>query len=185
MVAVYSWGRLSHDDQQLVLLNDRSSVPRLLQDCYAIKGIAYGAGRSYGDACLNAQGKLWQTKNLNRFISFDHDTGLLTCEAGIPLKDIQQLFINHGWQLAITPGTKFVTLGGAIANDVHGKNHHIAGSFGDHVKSLTLVRTDGTTHVCSPEINPELFAATIGGCGLTGVITHATIQLKKSLGPCQ
>lgn len=183
MVAVTSWGRLSNDHQHLILLDDRFSAARQLLDHPAESGIAFGAGRSYGDACLNTHGSLWHTKKLNRFISFDQDSGLLICEAGVPLKDIQQLFINQGWQLAVTPGTKFVTLGGAIANDVHGKNHHVAGSFGDHVKSMTLVRTDGSTHVCSPEMNSDLFAATVGGCGLTGVITQACIQLKKSDGP--
>lgn len=182
MVAITSWGRLSHDDQSVILLHDRFSAARQLQDNQATNGVAYGAGRSYGDACLNTYGTLWQTKNLNRFISFDPSAGLLTCEAGVQLKDIQQLFIQQGWQLAVTPGTKFVTVGGAIANDVHGKNHHVAGSFGDHVKHLTLVRTDGSTHICSPQTNPDLFAATIGGCGLTGVITQACLQLKRSPG---
>lgn len=184
MVATTSWGRLSQDDNHhVIVLHDRSSAQRQLQQTPTDKGVAYGSGRSYGDACLNSEGSLWLTKNLNRFISFDSDTGLLTCESGVQLKDIQQQFIKQGWQLAVTPGTKFVTVGGAIANDVHGKNHHIEGTFGDHVKSITLVRTDGSMHVCSPEYNQELFTATIGGCGLTGLITHATIQLKKSVGP--
>ena len=184
MVATNSWGRLSHDaEQHILVLRDRSSAQGQLQQTQKNKGVAYGAGRSYGDACLNSQGTLWLTKHLNRFISFDSDSGLLMCESGVSLKDIQQQFIKHGWQLAVTPGTKFVTVGGAIANDVHGKNHHIAGSFGDHVKSITLVRTDGSILVCSPESNGELFAATLGGCGLTGLITHATIQLKQSVGP--
>ena len=142
MKPVSSWGRLSADPHHVVMLNDPSSVKGLI--CGSrIPGLAYGMGRSYGDVCLNPEGMLWATAELDHLICFDESTGCLVCEAGVLLQDIQRLVIPRGWMLPVTPGTQLVTIGGAIANDVHGKNHHVYGSFGDHVKSLTLVRTDG------------------------------------------
>jgi FAD/FMN-containing dehydrogenase len=126
---------------------------------------------------------IWLTTNLDRFVEFDESTGQLTVEAGVQLGDIQKLFAPRGWLLPVSPGTQFVTVGGAIANDIHGKNHHSAGTLGEHVSELTLVRTDGSERVCSKTENRELFEATIGGLGLTGVITQASIRLKKVPGP--
>ena len=143
MVAVTSWGRLGSWEHRVLSLADRRNVARQLQQ--SAPGLAYGMGRSYGDVCLNPGGTLWQTTGLDRFISFDAQTGLLVCEAGVLLRDIQQHFVPRGWMLPVTPGTQFVTVGGAIANDIHGKNHHAAGSFGDHVRTLVLNRTDGST----------------------------------------
>ncbi len=140
-------------------------------------------GRSYGDSCLNPHGVLWRTTGLDHFASFDPATGLLACESGVLLRDIQRLAIPRGWILPVTPGTQLVTVGGAIANDVHGKNHHAAGSFGDHVQSLRLLRTDGTALVCGPTEQADWFAATVGGLGLTGIITEAQIQLQRVPGP--
>jgi FAD/FMN-containing dehydrogenase len=140
-------------------------------------------GRSYGDVCLNPQGALWVTTGLDRFIAFDDSTGRLVCEAGVLLRDIQRLAIPRGWILPVTPGTQLVTVGGAIANDVHGKNHHVLGSFGDHVQDLTLIRTDGEIIHCGPNERPDWFAATVGGLGLTGVIVQAEIQLRPVAGP--
>jgi FAD/FMN-containing dehydrogenase len=140
-------------------------------------------GRSYGDVCLNPDGVLWKTTGLDHFISFDENTGRLVCEAGVLLRDIQRLAVSRGWMLPVTPGTQLITVGGAIANDVHGKNHHVAGSFGDHVQRLELARTDGTMIECGPDILPEWFSATVGGLGLTGVITQADLQLRRVAGP--
>ena len=140
-------------------------------------------GRSYGDVCLNSNGVLWNTTGLDHFISFDQNTGLLFCEAGVMLRDIQKLAIPRGWILPVTPGTQMVTVGGAIANDIHGKNHHLLGSFGDHVQNIKLVRTDGQMIECGPQIQPDWFAATVGGLGLTGVITQAQIQLRPIASP--
>lgn len=140
-------------------------------------------GRSYGDVCLNPRGTLWATTSLDHFIAFDSSTGRLVCEAGVLLKDIQRLFIPRGWILPVTPGTQLVTVGGAIANDVHGKNHHVLGSFGDHVQSLTIARTDGEIIQCGPNQCAEWFRATVGGIGLTGVIAQAEIQLRPVSGP--
>jgi FAD/FMN-containing dehydrogenase len=146
-------------------------------------GLAFGLGRSYGDACLNPGGVLWQTSGLDRFIRFDPDSGRLVCEAGVRLRDIQRMAIPRGWMLAATPGTQEVTVGGAIANDVHGKNHHMVGSFGDHVRRLTLMRTDGSRIECGPDLERGWFAATVGGIGLTGVIIAAELQLQPAKGP--
>ena len=181
MVAVSSWGRLGNFEHEVISLSDRLQVATQLKATRA--GIAHGMGRSYGDACLNPDGLLWKTINLDRFISFDENSGRLSCEAGVLLRDIQQLTIPRGWILPVTPGTQLVTLGGAIANDVHGKNHHVVGSFGDHIKSLKLIRTDGTFIECGPDLLSDWFAATIGGLGLTGVITEVDIQLRRVSGP--
>lgn len=145
--------------------------------------LAYGNGRSYGDVCLNAGGGLWKTTGLDHFIAFDDQTGVLECEAGLLLRDVQQLMVPRGWMLPVTPGTQLITVGGAIANDVHGKNHHVMGSFGEHVLALRLLRTGGEVIECGPAENIDWFAATVGGMGLTGVISQATIQLRRIAGP--
>lgn len=182
MRPVSSWGRLSAEPHHVVVLNDPSRVKDLLGRG-ARPGVAYGMGRSYGDACLNPEGTLWLTSALDHFIAFDASSGRLVCEAGVLLQDIQRLVIPRGWILPVTPGTQLVTVGGAIANDVHGKNHHVLGSFGDHVQSLTLIRTDGEVIQCGPNERPDWFAATVGGLGLTGVITQVEIQLRRVDGP--
>jgi FAD/FMN-containing dehydrogenase len=181
MVRVTSWGRLDSPEHDLRLLSDPASVARQLQA--GGPGLARGLGRSYGDVGLNPGGILWQATGLDKFIGFDAASGRLTCEAGVMLRDIQRMAIPRGWILPVTPGTQMVTVGGAIANDVHGKNHHVVGSFGDHVKRLTLVRTDGSVIECGPDRQPEWFAATVGGAGLTGVVTQAEIQLRPVAGP--
>lgn len=181
MVAVSSWGRLGSWEHEVRALSDRQQVARQLKSVRP--GIAYGMGRSYGDVCLNPGSVLWWTTGLDRFISFNENTGRLRCEAGVLLCDIQQLSIPCGWTLPVSPGTQLVTMGGAIANDVHGKNHHVSGSFGDHIQGIKLVRTDGTTIECGPDILPDWFSATVGGLGLTGVITEVEIQLLRVTGP--
>lgn len=181
MVAVSSWGKLGNWEHDVRALSDRHQVVHQLQS--SRPGIAHGMGRSYGDVCLNPDGVLWKTTGLDRFISLDESTGRLVCEAGVLLRDIQRLTIPRGWILPVTPGTQLVTVGGAIANDVHGKNHHVLGSFGDHVQRIKLTRTDGITFECGPGLLPEWFAATVGGLGLTGVITEAEIKLRRVAGP--
>ena len=144
--------------------------------------LAYGNGRSYGDVCLNGDATLLHTRGMDRFIAFDPASGVLRCEAGVLLSEILDLFVPRGWFLPVTPGTRFITLGGAIANDVHGKNHHRAGSFGCHVRCFELLRSDGLRRLCSPHENSEWFAATIGGLGLTGLITWVEIELRPIAG---
>jgi FAD/FMN-containing dehydrogenase len=138
--------------------------------------LAYGQGRSYGDSCLNDGGTLLRTAGLDRFISLDADSGVLRCEAGVTLGEILRLAVPRGLFLPVVPGTKHVSVGGAIANDIHGKNHHRAGTFGSHVRRLELLRSDGERLDLGP--HDELFAATIGGLGLTGLITWAEIALR-------
>ncbi len=181
MVAVTSWGRLSSADHLVASLRSRFDAGEVIK---ATKpGIAYGMGRSYGDACLNPGGVLWETRGLDRFIRIDIERGRLVCEAGVLLRDIQEMTIARGWILPVTPGTQLVTVGGAIANDIHGKNHHSRGSFGDHILGLTLLRTDGEVIECGPHLRREWFCATVGGVGLTGLILTAEIQLQRVSGP--
>lgn len=139
--------------------------------------LARGFGRSYGDVCQIENGHLLEINKLNKFISFDSKTGILEAEAGVSLQEIIELALPQGWFLPVTPGTKFVTLGGCIANDVHGKNHHVSGSFGHFIKHLSLYRSDQGVCVCSPETRRDLFVNTVGGLGLTGIILSAQIQL--------
>lgn len=182
MRPVSSWGRLNAHPHNIISLNDPNKVSnQIMSGPYP--GLAYGMGRSYGDVCLNPEGVLWMTTGLDHLIAFDEVSGRLICEAGVLLRDIQRLTIPRGWILPVTPGTQMVTVGGAIANDVHGKSHHVQGSFGDHVQSITLARTDGEIICCGPQNFPEWFAATVGGIGLTGVIIQAEIQLRRVQGP--
>ncbi|HEX4143799.1 MAG TPA: FAD-binding oxidoreductase [Pirellulales bacterium] len=139
--------------------------------------IARGLGRSYGDSALNRdQGVILQTGQ-DRLLAFDAEQGLLTCEAGASLGEIIDVFLPRGWALPTTPGTKYVTVGGAIAADVHGKNHHCDGSLGNFVVALDLLSAAGDVLHCSREENPDVFWATIGGMGLTGCILTATLRL--------
>ena len=149
--------------------------------------LPFGLGRSYGDSCLNEGQALLDTRALDRFIAFDAATGELECEAGVSLAEILALLTSREsngprWFLPVTPGTKFVTVGGAIANDVHGKSHHSTGCFGTHVLSLRLLRSDGIALDCSPDANADLFRATIGGLGLTGLILSARLRLAQVAG---
>ena len=181
MQKLSSWGRLSNEPHNVVELGQ--ALPLNAQISGRQKAIAFGMGRSYGDVNLNPQGTVWRTTGLDRLIAFNEESGLLECQAGVLLRDIQRLFIPRGWSLPVTPGTQMVTVGGAIANDIHGKNHYRYGCFGDHVRALTLVRTTGETIQCGPASEPNWFYATVGGLGLTGLIASAQIQLKKTLGP--
>ena len=140
--------------------------------------LAYGAGRSYGDSCFNSRGTLIDTKQLKHFISFDSVAGNVTAEPGVTLDQLLKLIVPMGWFLCVTPGTAYATLGGALANDIHGKNHHVKGTFGHHVTEFNVLRTDGEELTCSKNENVDLFRATIGGLGLTGIITQLTISLQ-------
>lgn len=170
-----SWGRYPRARQFVRRLHDRSAT------LPAFEGTALprGNGRSYGDSCLNPDGSLLDATGLDRFIAFNPATGLVRCEAGVTLDTIIQLALPQGWFLPVTPGTRYVTVGGAIANDVHGKNHHRTGSFGHHVRCFELLRSDGSRRLCLAGGDDGWFAATVGGLGLTGVITWADIQLRR------
>lgn len=177
-----NWGRYGHSPASCVrtLLWRQDNLPVTAAD---EKLLAYGLGRSYGDSCLNGSHTLLLTRQLDRLLAFDRIRGRLRCEAGLSLDAILKIIVPSGWFLPVSPGTKFVTIGGAIANDVHGKNHHRAGTFGHHVVAFELLRSDGQRILCSPESNPEYFFATIGGLGLTGLITWAEVQLQAISSP--
>lgn len=175
MSQLHGWGRYPRTEAAIAL-------PRSDRECAAALAagaplIAHGLGRSYGDSALAP--RVLGTRYLDRFAGFDADTGLLTCAAGVSLDAILCLFVARGWFLPVTPGTRFVTIGGAIASDVHGKNHHLDGTFCHHVRALRLLLGNGEIVTASPGENSELFHATCGGMGLTGVILAASLQLRR------
>lgn len=174
-----SWGRYPAASQHVLRLHDRFAPLPAIES----HALPRGNGRSYGDVCLDDGGILLDARGLDRFIDFDPATGVLRCEAGVLLGTILDLFVPRGWFLPVVPGTRFVTVGGAVANDVHGKNHHAAGSFGCHVRSLELLRSDGTRRLCSRGQSADWFAATVGGLGLTGLVTWVELQLRRVAGP--
>lgn len=141
--------------------------------------LPHAFGRSYGDSCLNAGGILLDTTGLDRFIMLDEEADLLRCEAGLSLARILDTIVPRGRFLPVLPGTSRVSVGGAIANDIHGKNHHRAGTFGAHVTAFELLRSSGERLLCTPEQNVELFRATIGGLGLTGLVLWAELRLSR------
>ena len=173
---IYAWGRIASSTSTVVEASGRE-FPKVESEEQSY--LPYGLGRSYGDSCLNSDEGIIAMRGLNKFISFDREEGVLCCEAGVSLDEILKVIVVNGWFLPTTPGTKYITLGGAVANDVHGKNHHRSGSFGNSVLSFTLKRSDGKSLRCSREENTDWFAATVGGLGLTGVIVDVTIKLQK------
>jgi FAD/FMN-containing dehydrogenase len=177
-----SWGRYPRAGSvTAVPLYWRIDIPDLKGFRQSV--LPFGQGRSYGDACLNDGGILLDTGLLSHFISFNETSGLLRCEAGTTLADILNIAVPRGWFLPVTPGTKFVSVGGAIANDVHGKNQHRVGTFGMHVTQFELLRSTEERVICSPTQNVDLFRATIGGLGLTGLILWAEIELRPISSP--
>jgi len=176
---LYSWGRYPSHPQTAKPCHWRADVRQVLADMAARHGtlLPFGNGRSYGDSCLAASDQVLHLRALDRFIAVDWQTGLLRAEAGVTLDEVLALAIPKGWFLPVTPGTQFVTLGGALANDVHGKNHHVRGTFGCHVPRFGLIRSDRPPLICSSQENTELYAATIGGLGLTGIIDWLELQL--------
>ena len=177
-----SWGRHPRAEQEVVRLWSRHGTFPVDQ-VDGKTALPRGNGRSYGDSCLNDGGILIDARGLDRFISFDPAAGILRCEAGVLLAEILRLFVPKGWFIPATPGTRLITVGGAIANDVHGKAHHRDGTFGRHVRCFELLRSDGSRLSCSPTENREWYEATIGGLGLTGIILWAEIQLKPVISP--
>ena len=169
------WGRYPTIDAEV-------STPRSIDEIKALvkrgNAIARGNGRSYGDSAISKTNTI-QMKHLNKMLSFDVVSGQLVVEAGVLLADIIDVFLKHGWFPYVTPGTKFVTIGGMIAADVHGKNHHKNGSFGNYVDWIDLLVADGSVKRCSKAKNRQLFDWTIGGMGLTGVIIRAAVRLRS------
>jgi hypothetical protein len=176
LTEVQNWARFPHSRSLIIPVTSQDQAIPFDQD--GMSFLPFGMGRSLGDCCLNDGNALLTTRKLNRILSFNEETGRLVAEAGATFDEIQRLSIPKGWFLPVTPGTRFVTLGGAIGNDVHGKNHHCAGTFGHHVICFELRRSDGSSLVCSADENADWFRATIGGLGLTGLIVWAEIQMK-------
>jgi FAD/FMN-containing dehydrogenase len=176
-----SWGRYPPAVHTRVVPLVWRADPVVLADIPG-KLLPFACGRSYGDSCLNHGETLLDVSGLDRFIAFDQEQGLLRCEAGVTLDEILRVVAPRGWFLPVLPGTRWVSVGGAIANDIHGKNHHRAGTFGGHVTRFELLRSSGERLLCAPDRHPELFQATIGGLGLTGVILWAELRLARVAG---
>lgn len=176
---ITSWGGVDRSAQEYLAIQFRDQIYKVIEGLGSKKYLACGLRRSYSDSCLNRSGVIVDTSKVDRFISFDVERGIIQAEAGVSLSQILKLIVPMGWFLATTPGTRFVTLAGAIANDVHGKNHHAAGAFGCNVKEINIFRSDGGSLLLNAQTNPELLSATIGGLGLTGVIASASISLSR------
>jgi decaprenylphospho-beta-D-ribofuranose 2-oxidase len=180
-VTLTGWGRIAPSTAELATPASGQEVAGLLR-LSAGRGtamIARGLGRSYNNAAQSAGGVVVSTARLNKILSLDQATGVAVCEAGVSLEQLMVAGLPHGWFVPVSPGTRQVTIGGAIAADVHGKNHHVAGSFACHVSSFDLLLPGGEPVTVTPEDDPELFWSTAGGMGLTGFITRATVRLKR------
>jgi decaprenylphospho-beta-D-ribofuranose 2-oxidase len=172
---IANWG-----NYPVIESNEESfSLPEQLQELISKGGnfIARGNGRCYGDASL--AGTTISTLKFDKILSFDKKTGIFECQSGLTLDQILEVVVPGGWFLPVTPGTKFITIGGAVASDVHGKNHHVDGSFSNHIIEMDIVLASGETITCSPEVHADLFEASCGGMGLTGIISQVRFQLKK------
>ena len=170
------WGRYPSVNCKTRVLRDIAGFGEVFAQTTSL--IARGNGRAYGDAALNPELTLFMS-GCDRLIAYDKSSGLIACEAGLLLSDLLAFVVPDGWFPPVVPGTQFVTIGGLIAADVHGKNHHVHGSFGHYVESLRLALADGTVINCSRSENSEIFAATLGGMGLTGVILSAQFRLRR------
>ena len=177
--SILSWGRAHRYSHQVVNLAKGADQSEALQAAAALPGtmIPRGLGRSYGDVALNDGGRLLLTPRMDNMIAADWTTGRIRAAAGLSLEQLLRICVPKGWFPAVVPGTKFVTLGGAVANDIHGKNHHQAGSFGVNVVKLQLRRSNRDAIVCSRDENADMFALTLGGLGLTGLIEWVELQL--------
>lgn len=169
------WGRYPRMQAHVELPLSKSECAQAVHRASPL--IARGWGRSYGDSALGRE--VLSTRHLDHFEAFDAVGGLLTCAAGISLDAILSAMVPRGWFLPVTPGTRFVSLGGAIASDVHGKNHHRDGTLSAHLERIELLLGNGERVFASPSEHPELFRATCGGMGLTGVIVSASLRLRR------
>jgi decaprenylphospho-beta-D-ribofuranose 2-oxidase len=176
-VTLTGWGRIAPSTATLAEPPTAQAAAELLGGAGNGAMIARGFGRSYNNAAQSAGGTVISTARLNRIVGLDPETGIVTAQAGVSLEDLMVAGLPHGWFVPVSPGTRKVSIGGAIAADVHGKNHHVAGSFASHVTGLDLITPGGEVRTITPD--SELFWATAGGMGLTGFITQATIQLKR------
>ncbi|PTU31988.1 FAD-binding oxidoreductase [Stenotrophobium rhamnosiphilum] len=175
---LHGWGRYPIVDAQVTQVQREASALQLLENAQSKQQVLTprGLGRSYGDSSLGDH--VIDFSLQNRLINFNQESGLLECEAGTSLRDILNVFIPKGWFLPVTPGTQFVTVGGAIASDVHGKNHHLDGSFSQYIESFRILTGTNEVLECSADQRPDLFRATCGGMGLTGLILTAKLRLR-------
>ncbi|HET7133720.1 MAG TPA: FAD-binding oxidoreductase, partial [Gammaproteobacteria bacterium] len=173
---VSGWGRVPSAETELYRPERLRALRETLRCADTV--LPRGLGRSYGDACYNSAGATVLMERLNRMLAFDPATGELDCEAGVTFGELLDVFVPLGFFPPVTPGTKFVTLGGALACDVHGKNHHADGSFSRHVLDFELLTANGETVLCSRTENGDLFRATAGGLGLTGIVTRLRLKLR-------
>ena len=178
-VRLTGWGRVSPSFAELASPATAADAARQLSGAGGRGVIPRGLGRSYNNAAQCDGGVVISTARLNRILALDAATGVVTCEAGVSLEQLMVAGLPAGWFVPVSPGTRQVTVGGAIAADVHGKNHHVAGSFARHVRSFDLLLPDGEPRTVTEASDPALFWATAGGMGLTGLIAAATIQLKR------
>lgn len=175
-VSVSGWGRTAPSTARLLRPRTPDEAVAALRACGERGGIARGLGRAYGDAAQNAGGSVLDMTGMDRVHAIDADAGTVLCDAGVSLHHLMEVLLPLGWFVPVTPGTRYVTVGGAIGADIHGKNHHGSGSFSRHVMAVELLTADGT--VQAVERGTPLFDATAGGMGLTGVILAATLQLQ-------
>lgn len=175
-----SFGNIHNFNHEVIPVTSVQDLKKIFESTHLSNKsfLSYGQGRSYGDSCLNQNGTLLDVSFFSNVIEFNKEKGILTCEPGVTIGQVIDLVTPYGWFIPVTPGTKHVTIGGAVANDVHGKNHHIKGSFGNNVISLKLLISSGQEKTLTPP--DPLFQATVGGLGLTGVITEITIQLVEA-----
>lgn len=173
------WGNYPRVECEVSRPETAKDVRKVVAEVGSAGSIARGLGRSYGDPAVNEGGSVLELTALDRYLGFDEATGTLTCEAGVSLGQIIADFAPRGWFPAVTPGTKFVTVGGCIANDVHGKAHHVDGCFSSCVESFRMLLASGEVVDCSRETHPRLFWGTFGGMGLLGVVLDATLRLRK------
>ncbi len=177
-VELSGWGNLPRERCRVARPDSRSRLTPMIADETGASLIPRGLGRAYGDSALNQRGLVVDLTRLDALIDFDPGSGVLSCQGGVSLGDILDTFVPRGWTLPVMPGTRFVTVGGAIAADVHGKNHHQVGSFASCLVDLDLMLASGEALRCSRDSEPEAFWATVGGMGLTGIVTAARIRLK-------
>src|SRR5262249_2625413 len=171
------WGRYQSSESDLYRPEKLSELAEIIvSDSTSL--VPRGAGRAYGDAAINADNRVVDLQRLNRMLAFDSTNGILRCEAGVTLAEIIDVFLRRGYFPPVTPGTRHVTVGGSLAADVHGKNHHRDSSLATHVLSFSLMTPTGEVRHCSREENQELFWATVGGMGLTGVILEVELRLR-------
>ncbi|MEU0407003.1 FAD-binding oxidoreductase [Streptomyces griseorubiginosus] len=175
-VPVTGWGRTAPTAARLTRLRSYEEAVAAVRGCGARGGISRGLGRAYGDAARNAGGAVFDMTGLDRVHAIDADGGTVLCDAGVSLHRLMEVLLPLGWFVPVTPGTRHVTVGGAIGADVHGRNHHVSGSFSRHVLSFELLTADG--EIRTVRRDTPLFDATTGGMGLTGIILTATVQLQ-------